>query len=675
MNPVVTPFFISRLYGIMSNRAQVTVQNVQTIHDLKTVFHLPINDAAKKLGLCVTVLKQKCREFGVLRWPFRKVKKINTLIKQLEEEKEKVLSGEEEGTFSQQSVKEEGENSNAEGGSTNVSNEEEEEEKDDIEKEEEGEEEKMKKMKGNKVGGGEERRGSAPSMAQKVILEDIENRLHEILKMRDELYVDPNSNVHLLPNSIGGVVNSGVSGASAEKRGESNNGRSPSCQQAKAAKTAAAATAVQEQQHQLQDNNADDNDDNVAKKKRTTIASRPPPPKLESDERMDVVQNEEVSLSAVPEEEKNKIKSSFRRLWQRKENVIEKAMATPTRPTLKRQDSNSSSGKDSGSLFDALLNAATVLDTTRKNAGKGKKAGNENNDNNDDDYNLGKSNEEVGQDELPIGSPRKVRRSHDLQRSVRPPSLDIPREKVLERPNSVPLNINHISEADVAAGFYQQMQLQQAQNAVAAAAAMQAAMATSMNPSQSIPLMYQVPYSLQHMNLNSKMMQLQWDEMSKNMNTPAVNNVAGMSLLERRAAEAAASMGRNIVAPSSLDLKIPTVAGEGSAHSGAYFPYYGEIYSPTQQQYQQQIMMPVQHQSAASEDNSYLETDAENTAAEKASRSCVGTPKSIGAFPGSNRTSFEGQQGYPSPTSQTTGIHRPVALKRGHLELQSNQLV
>ena len=623
----------------------------------------------------MTVLKQKCREFGVLRWPFRKVKKINTLIKQLEEEKEKVLSGEEEGTFSQQSVKEEGENSNAEGGSTNVSNEEEEEEKDDIEKEEEGEEEKMKKMKENKVGGGEERRGSAPSMAQKVILEDIENRLHEILKMRDELYVDPNSNVHLLPNSIGGVVNSGVSGASAEKRGESNNGRSPSCQQAKAAKTAAAATAVQEQQHQLQDNNADDNDDNVAKKKRTTIASRPPPPKLESDERMDVVQNEEVSLSAVPEEEKNKIKSSFRRLWQRKENVIEKAMATPTRPTLKRQDSNSSSGKDSGSLFDALLNAATVLDTTRKNAGKGKKAGNENNDNNDDDYNLGKSNEEVGQDELPIGSPRKVRRSHDLQRSVRPPSLDIPREKVLERPNSVPLNINHISEADVAAGFYQQMQLQQAQNAVAAAAAMQAAMATSMNPSQSIPLMYQVPYSLQHMNLNSKMMQLQWDEMSKNMNTPAVNNVAGMSLLERRAAEAAASMGRNIVAPSSLDLKIPTVAGEGSAHSGAYFPYYGEIYSPTQQQYQQQITMPVQHQSAASEDNSYLETDAENTAAEKASRSCVGTPKSIGAFPGSNRTSFEGQQGYPSPTSQTTGIHRPVALKRGHLELQSNQLV
>ena len=46
----------------------------------------------KQLGLCVTVLKQKCREFGIVRWPFRKVKKIDMLIKQLEEEKEKVVS-------------------------------------------------------------------------------------------------------------------------------------------------------------------------------------------------------------------------------------------------------------------------------------------------------------------------------------------------------------------------------------------------------------------------------------------------------------------------------------------------------------------------------------------------------------------------------------------------------
>jgi hypothetical protein len=76
----------------MPKRTQVTVQNVQSMDDLRTVFHLPINDAAKKLGLCVTVLKQKCREFGIVRWPFRKVKKIDMLIKQLEEEKEKIVS-------------------------------------------------------------------------------------------------------------------------------------------------------------------------------------------------------------------------------------------------------------------------------------------------------------------------------------------------------------------------------------------------------------------------------------------------------------------------------------------------------------------------------------------------------------------------------------------------------
>ena len=58
------------------------------------------------------------------------------------------------------------------------------------------------------------------------------------------------------------------------------------------------------------------------------------------------------------------------------------------------------------------------------------------------------------------------------------------------------------------------------------------------------------------------MMQVQWAEMNKNINATAATatNTAGMSLLERRAAEAAASIGGGNVAmpPSSLDLKIPT---------------------------------------------------------------------------------------------------------------------
>lgn len=623
----------------------------------------------KQLGLCVTVLKQKCREFGIVRWPFRKVKKIDMLIKQLEEEKEKVVS------------------------SSSVSGKEEE------------------PPRGLKEQQGEERGGNfvvvgAPT--RKVILEDIENRLQEMLKMRDELYADPNSNIHLLPNSTGSAINSN-GGLTAEKRGESNNTRSPSRQQAKAAKAAAAANAVQKHQLQLQEKSTEkDDDDNGAEKKKSTTATVATNTEMkiaesthtsqESDERRaDVVQiDDEFSLSAPTEEEKKKKGKSFStgRLWQRKERVIEKATAaTPTRPTLKRQGSNSCSGKDSGLLFDALLDAATALDTTKKNGGKGEQvSGDENKNviNNSDDYEWGRNTEnEAGQDESIIGSPRKVRRSCDVQRSVRPPSSDISREKkgLEPRPNSAPLNMNNISEADVAAAFYQQMQLQHVQNTAAAVAAMQAAMATSMNPSQqSIPLMYQVPYSLQYMNLNSNMMQVQWAEMNKNINATAATatNTAGMSLLERRAAEAAASIGGgNVAMPSSLDLKIPTASREGSTHSGTYFPYYGGgMYSPRQYhhyQQQQMISMPVVDQSAASDGNSSLETGGVYTAEDKNIRgSGVASPSSIGAFPSSNRVSFEDMTEHPSPispTNTTAGIHRPVALKRGHLELQSNQFI
>ena len=611
-----------------------------------------------------------------MRWPFRKVKKIDMLIKQLEEEKEKIVS------------------------SSSVS----------------GKEEEL--PRGLKEQQGEERGGNfvvggAPT--RKVILEDIENRLQEMLKMRDELYADPNSNIHVLPNSSGSAINSGGGGLTAEKRGESNNTRSPSRQQAKAAKMAAAANAVQKHQLQLQEKSIEkdddkDDDDTGAEKKKSTTATAATNTEMkiaesthtsqESDERRaaDVVQiDDEFSLVAPTEEEKKKKGKSFSigRLWQRKERVIEEATAaTPTRPTLKRQGSNSSSGKDSRLLFDALLDAATALDTTKKNGGKGEQvSGDENNNviNNSDDYEWGRNTEnKAGQDESIVGSPRKVRRSCDVQRSVRPPSSDLSREKkgLEPLPNSAPLNLNNISEADVAAAFYQQMQLQHVQNTAAAVAAMQAAMATSMNPSQqSIPLMYQVPYSLQYMNLNSNMMQVQWAEMNKNINTTAADatNTAGMSLLERRAAEAAASIGGGNVAmpPSSLDLKIPTASGEGSTHSGTCVPYYGGgMYSPRQYhhyQQQQMISMPVLDQSAASDGNSSLETGGVYTAEDKNIRgSGVATPTSIGAFPSSNRVSFEVMTGHPSPispTNTTAGIHRPVALKRGHLELQSNQFI
>lgn len=46
-----------------------------TLEELQENFHLPINEVACKLGVCVTVLKQQCRELGIVRWPYRKVRK------------------------------------------------------------------------------------------------------------------------------------------------------------------------------------------------------------------------------------------------------------------------------------------------------------------------------------------------------------------------------------------------------------------------------------------------------------------------------------------------------------------------------------------------------------------------------------------------------------------------
>ncbi|CAI5471559.1 unnamed protein product [Closterium sp. Yama58-4] len=55
-----------------------------SLQELMEHFHLPINEAACKLGVCVTVLKQQCREHGIQRWPFRKVRKLDNMLHALE---------------------------------------------------------------------------------------------------------------------------------------------------------------------------------------------------------------------------------------------------------------------------------------------------------------------------------------------------------------------------------------------------------------------------------------------------------------------------------------------------------------------------------------------------------------------------------------------------------------
>ncbi|KAG0598536.1 hypothetical protein M758_12G082400 [Ceratodon purpureus] len=53
--------------------------------DLAQHFHLPINAAAKELGICPTVLKKICRRNGMRRWPHRKIKSIERIIATLEQ--------------------------------------------------------------------------------------------------------------------------------------------------------------------------------------------------------------------------------------------------------------------------------------------------------------------------------------------------------------------------------------------------------------------------------------------------------------------------------------------------------------------------------------------------------------------------------------------------------------
>ncbi|EOA14385.1 hypothetical protein CARUB_v10027579mg [Capsella rubella] len=52
---------------------------------MKQYFYMPIAKAAKELNIGVTLLKKKCRELGIPRWPHRKLSSLNTLITNLKE--------------------------------------------------------------------------------------------------------------------------------------------------------------------------------------------------------------------------------------------------------------------------------------------------------------------------------------------------------------------------------------------------------------------------------------------------------------------------------------------------------------------------------------------------------------------------------------------------------------
>ncbi|XP_057840050.2 protein RKD2 isoform X2 [Cryptomeria japonica] len=54
------------------------------LKDLAKYFDVPITEASRRLEVGLTVLKRKCREFGIPRWPHRKIKSLNNLIENLQ---------------------------------------------------------------------------------------------------------------------------------------------------------------------------------------------------------------------------------------------------------------------------------------------------------------------------------------------------------------------------------------------------------------------------------------------------------------------------------------------------------------------------------------------------------------------------------------------------------------
>lgn len=65
-----------------------TVDSSLSVGELSRYFDLPRKEAARRLGVCVTLLKRRCRELGIHCWPFRKMRCLDDRIRHLQSQKE-----------------------------------------------------------------------------------------------------------------------------------------------------------------------------------------------------------------------------------------------------------------------------------------------------------------------------------------------------------------------------------------------------------------------------------------------------------------------------------------------------------------------------------------------------------------------------------------------------------
>ncbi|KAH0762782.1 hypothetical protein KY290_018855 [Solanum tuberosum] len=66
-------------------REEINSSRILSRDAISKYFYMPITQAAKELNIGLTLLKKRCRDLGIRRWPHRKLMSLQTLIKNVKE--------------------------------------------------------------------------------------------------------------------------------------------------------------------------------------------------------------------------------------------------------------------------------------------------------------------------------------------------------------------------------------------------------------------------------------------------------------------------------------------------------------------------------------------------------------------------------------------------------------